>query len=309
MGRKAGHLVLLAVFFSIINAFSGPGELRADVLLNVPKKTQEQTNWCWAGSSQAVLEYYGTIVSQCTIADWVRQNNSWGSDNCCFNPSGSICNQPNYMYYYSGSLQYILIHWSVNNYPVDSYLSQSTIVAEINNRRPFIMRFAWTSGGGHFLVGRGYDQGGLYVDYMDPWYGNGYTKSLYSWVVQSSNHYWTDTLQFTTSPAILPTTTTNSASKITGRSAQLKGTVNPNGSSTTYYFQWGTTTAYGNTTPSQSAGSGTSDIAVSANLSGLAPHTYYHYRLVASNSGGTSYGTDMTFSTKNVLPFLELLLN
>ncbi len=60
------------------------------------------------------------------------------------------------------------------------------------------MRFGWTSGGGHFLDGFGYDNDGQYLHYMDPWPGNGYTLSLYSWVVSSSNHNWTHTLQVTT---------------------------------------------------------------------------------------------------------------
>ena len=64
-------------------------------ILNVPQYYQEQTNWCWAGSSQMVIAYYGTSVAQCTIADWARIQNSWGSDNCCSNPSGSICDQAN----------------------------------------------------------------------------------------------------------------------------------------------------------------------------------------------------------------------
>jgi len=108
---------------------------------------------------------------------------------------------------------------------------------------------------------------------------------------------------------INPSTTTGSATDMTQHSAKLNGTVNPNGDSTTYYFQWGPTTSYGNTTPTQSAGSGTSDVAVSANLTGLTPNTTYHYRLVAVNSAGTTNGSDMTFKTKgNAMPWLLLLL-
>jgi len=96
---------------------------------------------------------------------------------------------------------------------------------------------------------------------------------------------------------------------VTWHSATLSGTVNPYGLSTTYYFQWGPTTSFGNTTPTQSAGSGTSDLAVSANLTGLAPNTTYHYRLVAVNSAGTNYGVDTTFKTKSIaMPWLLLLL-
>lgn len=104
---------------------------------------------------------------------------------------------------------------------------------------------------------------------------------------------------FTTS-AIAPTATTNPASGVTSSGGILNGTVNPMGSATTYYFQWGTTSSYGNNTSGQSAGSGTSNLAVSANITGLSQHTVYHYRLVATNSAGTSYGSDGTFTTLSI---------
>lgn len=97
-----------------------------------------------------------------------------------------------------------------------------------------------------------------------------------------------------------PTVITGSATSITANSATLNGSVNPNGLATTYYFQWGTTTSYGNNTPTQSVGSGTAAQNVSALISGsgLNPGTTYHYRLVASSSAGTAYGGDQTVTTK-----------
>ena len=97
-----------------------------------------------------------------------------------------------------------------------------------------------------------------------------------------------------------PTASTGAAMSVTANSATLNGTVNPNGLSTTVYFQWGTTTAYGNTTPSQSVGSGTSSIPISANLNGLSPNTTYHHRLVGSNNVGTAFGSDGSFTTAPV---------
>jgi len=94
-----------------------------------------------------------------------------------------------------------------------------------------------------------------------------------------------------------PTVSTDPADSITSTSAMLTGTVNPNGLSTQTYFQWGTSTSYGNTTPSQSIGGGTSNVSVAAMLSSLSPSTTYHYRVVASNSAGTKNGLDATFTT------------
>jgi hypothetical protein len=98
-------------------------------------------------------------------------------------------------------------------------------------------------------------------------------------------------------PMSLPTATTNSATSVTSSSATLNATVNPNGSSTTAYFQYGTTTSYGNTTSSQSIGSGTSSTSVTYNLTGLSSNTTYYYRVVATNGAGTTYGSDMSFTT------------
>src|SRR5439155_11583576 len=75
------------------------------------------------------------------------------------------------------------------------------------------------------------------------------------------------------------------------------GSVNPNGQSTSYYFDFGTTTSYGTKTTTKNAGSGTKSNSVSDNVSGLAAGTTYHFRLVASNASGTTFGSDQSFTT------------
>ncbi len=92
-----------------------------------------------------------------------------------------------------------------------------------------------------------------------------------------------------------PLVTTVAATGVTGTAATLNGTINPNGLATTYYFDWGTTTSYGNSTTAASAGSGSVNVNVSANLTGLVAGTTYHFRVVASNSDGVSNGNDLTF--------------
>ena len=63
-------------------------------------------------------------------------------------------------------------------------------------------------------------------------------------------------------------------------------------------FEYGTTTAYGSSVPcSPAPGSGDSPVAVSASVTGLAANTTYHFRIVATNAGGTSKGADETFKT------------
>ena len=110
----------------------------------------------------------------------------------------------------------------------------------------------------------------------------------------------TTTSTTTTTTTTLPTTptvTTGSATAATSNSATLNGTVNPNGASTSVVFNYGRTTGYGSTaTAPQSPLSGTSARAVSAGISGLGQGLTYHYRVRATNSAGTTYGGDRTFT-------------
>lgn len=100
----------------------------------------------------------------------------------------------------------------------------------------------------------------------------------------------------TAAPTGAPTVTTKAASSVTPASARLNGTVNPNGQATTWYFDFGTTTSYGSTTPVANLGSGTKPVNVSATVNGL-PAGIYHFRLVATNAAGTSFGSDLTFGS------------
>lgn len=102
-----------------------------------------------------------------------------------------------------------------------------------------------------------------------------------------------------------PTAVTGSASSIGPSTATVSGTVNPNGQATTYHFDYGTTTGYGAQAPAPpdpSAGSGTTNQSVSANLTGLTASTTYHYRLVATNASGTTTAADQTFITTSGNP-------
>jgi hypothetical protein len=98
-------------------------------------------------------------------------------------------------------------------------------------------------------------------------------------------------------PTGFPIPITNPADMIQINSARLNGTVNPHGSSTTVYFQYGRTTSYGSRTPNQTK-TGNNYQNVSAIITGLSAHTTYHFRIVASNAVGTRYGRDRTFTTQ-----------
>jgi hypothetical protein len=79
--------------------------------------------------------------------------------------------------------------------------------------------------------------------------------------------------------------------------ALVLGTVNPEGDPTRYHFDYGTSTAYGQSTRTRSAGTGTGGVFVTAMLGRLHSGKTYHYRLIASNAVGRTEGADQTFRT------------
>ncbi len=99
-----------------------------------------------------------------------------------------------------------------------------------------------------------------------------------------------------------PDVTTTAATGVTDTAATLNGTVNPDGEATSEcLFEWGLTTAYGNTAPCvpnpAGIGSGSSPVAVSAAIGGLDVATVYHYRLKAANPNGPVFGQDETLQS------------
>jgi hypothetical protein len=97
--------------------------------------------------------------------------------------------------------------------------------------------------------------------------------------------------------AAVPGVTTGGAANIAQQTARLTGSVDPNDAATTFQFQYGTTSAYGSVTPEQTVG-GDGKKTITADISGLAPATTYHFRLIARNSKGLSKGGDRSFKTK-----------
>jgi hypothetical protein len=93
----------------------------------------------------------------------------------------------------------------------------------------------------------------------------------------------------------IPAVTTKPPTAVTGSGATLNGTVNPSGLEAKYYFEYGPTASYGTKTSELSAGSGNSPVEESKAITGLEAGIEYHFRIVATNSEGTSVGKDETF--------------
>jgi len=166
-----GTALLCTVGFSA-EAFAAP------VTIGLPAKKQEQSNWCWAGSSQAVLGYYGKSVTQTAFVTRVK---------------GSAVNQTATF----PETRYGLEGWGKTGTYVNG-LAFSTLASEIGTyRRPVMAGWFWNDGGGHMVVAYGTDSANQFVYYMDPWYGSYYYAS-YSWFKggagTSSDHDWAESL-------------------------------------------------------------------------------------------------------------------
>ncbi len=99
-----------------------------------------------------------------------------------------------------------------------------------------------------------------------------------------------------------PKAATEAATEVKEASAKLNGTVNPEGSATNYYFEWGESESYGHKTEAKSAGSGTSNVAEAEAVASLKAGTTYHFRIVADKGGYTVPGTDKSFTALKKAP-------
>ncbi|MGG1660703.1 papain-like cysteine protease family protein [Brevibacillus sp. NRS-1366] len=144
--------------------------------LGVPDVQQEETNWCWAGSSISVLGYNDIDAFQ---DDFVRS------------VKGSVVNR-------TASFSEVkrgLAGEGLSSTFTSDYLSFSTLKSKLyNGDQPVMAGIKWTSGGGHMVVIDGYDDDSTnYIEYMDPWDGDHYVKS-YSSFRSSSSQTWIESL-------------------------------------------------------------------------------------------------------------------
>ncbi len=157
-------------------------------VLNIQNVHQEQDQWCWAGCSQAILDYYGISLTQTQIAAYGTDGeNNW---NWLY---GQTTNPTR------NGIDYILFHFGqLQSQAYERSLNYSEVNTSIDSGRPFVIRWGWNSGGGHFIVGKGYNNDLLHA--MDPWYGSE-TINNYNWFVSGDGHSWTHTLEIITQPS------------------------------------------------------------------------------------------------------------
>jgi hypothetical protein len=94
-----------------------------------------------------------------------------------------------------------------------------------------------------------------------------------------------------------PTITEEAVSNVASTTATIGAQVNAGGTSTSYQAGYGTSAAYGSSTPEESVGAGLEATGVQFQLTGLQPGAIYHFRFFATNARGASEGVDVTFTT------------
>src|SRR5262245_9588921 len=98
--------------------------------------------------------------------------------------------------------------------------------------------------------------------------------------------------------AAAPTAVTGQATSVGATTAVVSGKVDAGGAETSWYVEYGATTAYGSRPGAQRAGNRTAPVDVTDALTGVTTGGTYHYRVVASNADGTGRGADMTLTTR-----------
>jgi hypothetical protein len=123
---------------------------------------------------------------------------------------------------------------------------------------------------------------------------------------------------FMTATPMAPSVDAESSSNVTSDSASLDAQINPNFADTTYYFEYVDDANYNAAAPDPYSagtqiplppgtdiGSADTDQSVSVDLTGLTQTTLYHFRVVAINSVGTTYGADTTFAVYPYAPSVD----
>lgn len=140
---------------------------------------QEKSNWCWAAASRTIIHHItGTAASQCKLVEWGKDTSS------CANVTGS----------FGKNVSQALAKGGVGN--VGTFgaftISYSYLQGELDAGRLVMIRWAWSTGGGHMLVLRGYDTSTSTVSFVNP-EKSAFQSDTYDHIVQFSTHTWTHT--------------------------------------------------------------------------------------------------------------------
>lgn len=161
MFKKKVKIIVISVIVcsiltnvNVVHAASG-----ACFLGGVERVQQAKSNWCWA----ACAEMVGVYETTSTLDQWDVVALIYGSTYP--NNSGSVFN-------IVSGINYVSRNTKAASF--SRFISLETLQSEIGDKHhPLVIRLAWESGGGHFVVAKGYN--GSSINIIDPW-GNTATQ-------------------------------------------------------------------------------------------------------------------------------------
>jgi hypothetical protein len=231
--------------------------VNADRVFKYPRIQQEKDQWCWDACAQWIMGYHGIEVSQTEICKYgftdgkVRDQWNWiytqTEEGEAIQSGFTI--PPDWDWSkgmppmdqetcYGRGINIIVEHWGVptkvkgTGVEAANYtISEEEFKKDIDNGHPFVVRYHWDNGGGHFVVAMGYQNKMCWL--MNPWKDDGVQIYNYQWVMdgtdpENKHHKWNYTLQ-TTRVDTVPELTTEFPSTIkrgTKVSLVLKSSLN-----------------------------------------------------------------------------------
>lgn len=178
------NIVLILLLWSVM--------VFADKIIPIAETIQRKDQWCWSGCSTPILNYYGESVSQGLIVEYAYGDSAINQWNWLV---GHAAVEYQGKTYYPHGIDEIMANWNTDTKAYYRALTEAEWRSEVDAGHPFVIRWGWNSGGGHFVVGQGYLDNGNY-QIMDPWFGCGVTIQSYNWVksAKGGQGNWTHSL-------------------------------------------------------------------------------------------------------------------
>ena len=201
----------------------------ADRVFKYPRIQQEKDQWCWGACAQWILGYHGIELSQTEICKYgftdgkVRDQWNWIYTETEAGEPIQSSNFPTIppdwdwskgmppmppmepQTCYGRGINIIIEHWGVSSKvkgtgknAANYTISEEEFKRDIDNGYPFVVRYNWDNGGGHFVVAMGYQNKMCWL--MNPWKDDGIQIYNYQWVMdgtdpKNKHHKWDYTLQ------------------------------------------------------------------------------------------------------------------
>jgi hypothetical protein len=132
---------------------------------------QQQSCWCWAAVTASTFDFYGGLISQCTIVDQFTAHNPANSS-CCDTPLPGYCD-------HAGSAPDAMKWLGIHAQDINQALNLSQVTGQIDAGRPITLHIDWQGGGAHSIIVSGYvvtNAGNILLIVEDP--GNGSSQTL-----------------------------------------------------------------------------------------------------------------------------------